>query len=228
MKLKVLLVTADETLESSIGAALEESGYAVFRAADRYRAIHLMNEHDPDFIILDTKIPDSDVVLLCRTFRWEMKLPATSVLLLTHDPNHNLRFMDIRVDDYLEVPFEMEDLLFKLESLERRLENGRTRSVLKAGDIEMLREQWKVYVDGGPVNLTEKEYRLLQELMEANGRVLTREALLERIWGHEQSVNIESRTLDVHMSRLRRKLGRSARNIITVRNVGYRMSVYPE
>lgn len=228
MKLKVLLVLTDDALEHRVRQAVEDEGYEVFRASDRYRAIALMNEHDPDFIILDTTVPDSDVILLFRSFRWEMKLPATSVLLLTEEANHNVRFMDIRVDDYLEIPFDTTDLIRKLESMHRRLEDGNTKAVLKAGDIEMLREQWKVYVEGGPVNLTEKEYRLLQELMEANGRVLTRETLLERIWGHEQALNIESRTLDVHMSRLRRKLGRSGRNIVTVRNVGYRMSVLPE
>jgi len=92
----------------------------------------------------------------------------------------------------------------------------------------MVPEQWLVFVDGESVNLTEKEYRLLQELMEVRGRVLTRETLLERVWGHQKSFNLETRTLDVHMSRLRTKLGSSASSIITVRNVGYRMNVAPE
>jgi DNA-binding response OmpR family regulator len=135
--------------------------------------------------------------------------------------------MDIRVDDFLVKPVEVDEVVEKLASMKVRLSAGKSKPVLKSGDIEMLREQWTVYVGGGPVNLTEKEYRLLQELLEANGRVLTRDTLLERVWG-PQSANIESRTLDVHMCRLRRKLGRSARNIVTVRNVGYRISVFPE
>ena len=92
----------------------------------------------------------------------------------------------------------------------------------------MVPERWLVYVANEGVNLTEKEYRLLRELMEARGRVLTRETLLERVWGHQKAYKLETRTLDVHMSRLRSKLGQSASNIITVRNVGYRMNVAPE
>jgi DNA-binding response OmpR family regulator len=223
----VLLVLADDELSRSIEHALQGVGYDICIAPDRYKAVALMNERNPDFIVLDRSIPDSEVVLLCRSIRWEMKLPATSILLLSDTPHPSDRFMDIRVDDFLVKPVEVDEVVEKLASMKVRLSAGKSKPVLKSGDIEMLREQWTVYVGGGPVNLTEKEYRLLQELLEANGRVLTRDTLLERVWG-PQSANIESRTLDVHMSRLRRKLGRSARNIVTVRNVGYRISVFPE
>lgn len=95
---------------------------------------------------------------------------------------------------------------------------------LKAGTIEMLPEQWDVFVDNTPVHLTATEYRLLQILLEVEGRVVTREALMEQVWGHDKATELESRTLDVHMSRLRHKLGANADEIITVRNVGYRIN----
>ena len=227
MKHKVLLVLTDGKARQEIESALRGAGYQVSSAADRYRAIALMNDTNPDFIILDKDIPDSDIVMICRSMRWEMRLPAASILLLSEEENLSDRFLDIRIDDHLVKPVDTEELLDKLSYMQERLVAREHKPVLKSGDIEMLPEQWMVYVEGGPVNLTEKEYRLLQELMEANGRVLTRETLLERVWGH-QSTNIESRTLDVHMSRLRHKLGSSARNIITIRNVGYRMSVFPD
>jgi DNA-binding response OmpR family regulator len=227
MKQKVLLVMGDQELGRALDPALQKAGFEVFAAPDRYKAIAMMNERNPDFIVLDRSVADSEVVLLCRSIRWEMKLPVTSILLISDRANFSDRFVDIRVDDFLVKPIAVDDVLEKLASMQLRLSVTKSKPVLKSGDIEMLREQWMVYVEGGPVDLTEKEYRLLQELLEANGRVLTRETLLERVWG-PQSTHIESRTLDVHMSRLRRKLGRSARNIITVRNVGYRMSVFPE
>lgn len=122
----------------------------------------------------------------------------------------------------------MEELLAKIAELQGRPPAANGRYVLTAGAIKLFPDQWLVYVDGESVNLTEKEYRLLQELMEVRGRVLTRETLLERVWGYQKSIDLETRTLDVHMSRLRAKLGSAASSIITVRSVGYRMNVVPE
>ena len=90
MKQKVLLILLDEGLGRSIASALGKAGYETRAAPDRYQAINLMSEHDPDFLILDREIEDSDVILLCRSFRREMNLPAARVLLLTDDPDNNL------------------------------------------------------------------------------------------------------------------------------------------
>jgi DNA-binding response OmpR family regulator len=132
------------------------------------------------------------------------------------------------VDVDLKRPVVMAELLAKIAELQNRPPATNGRPVLTAGAIKMFPEQWLVYVDGESVNLTEKEFRLLQELMEVRGRVLTRETLMQRVWGYQKSIDLETRTLDVHMSRLRAKLGPSGSNIITVRSVGYRMNVVPE
>lgn len=91
----------------------------------------------------------------------------------------------------------------------------------------MQTSQWTITVDGRPIELTYLEYRMLQELILAQGNVLTREALLERVWGYDKTLLLETRTVDVHMGRLRRKLGESGKHVITVRNVGYRMAISP-
>lgn len=98
---------------------------------------------------------------------------------------------------------------------------------LYAGTIEMQTSKWTVTVDGEPVELTYLEYRLLQELILAQGNVLSRETLLQRVWGYDNTLLLETRTVDVHMGRLRRKLGESGKHVITVRNVGYRMAISP-
>lgn len=122
----------------------------------------------------------------------------------------------------------MEVLLARIDELQNRRPATNGERVLTAGAIKMVPEQWLVYAGGKPIDLTEKEFRLLRELMEVKGRVLTREALMRQVWGHQKSFDVETRTLDVHMSRLRAKLRSAASNIITVRNVGYRMNVVPE
>ena len=160
-----------------------------------------------------------------------MDMPETSTLSLSKPQSGPdiAPAPEIAVDVDLKRPVVMKELLAKIAELQQsRLPVTNGRHVLTAGAIKMFPEQWLVYVDGESVNLTEKEFRLLQELMEVRGRVLTRETLLERVWGYDKSADLETRTLDVHMSRLRAKLGSSASNIITVRSVGYRMNVVPE
>lgn len=98
---------------------------------------------------------------------------------------------------------------------------------LSAGNIKMQTAQWTVTVSDQPIQLTYLEFRLLQELMLARGSVLTRETLLQRIWGYDNTSVLETRTVDAHMGRLRRKLGDASKHVITVRNVGYRMAISP-
>lgn len=135
---------------------------------------------------------------------------------------------DMAVDVDLKGSVVKEEFPARIAELQSRPPATNGQNVLTAGAIKMFPDQWLVYVDGESVDLTEKELRLLQELMEVRGRVLTRETLTQRVWGYQKSFDLETRTLDVHMSRLRAKLGSSASNIITVRSVGYRMSVVPE
>lgn len=102
------------------------------------------------------------------------------------------------------------------------------KDYLHAGGITMYTDQWKITVDDDPIYLTYLEYQLLQELIKARGNVLTREILLERVWGYMNACVLETRTVDVHIGRLRKKLGKQRGSVITVRNVGYRMDFYPE
>lgn len=122
----------------------------------------------------------------------------------------------------------MEELLAEIAGLQSPPAAANGRHVLTAGAIKMFPDQWLVYVDGESVDLTEKEFRMLQELMEMRGRVLLRETLMQRVWGFQKSFGLDTRTLNAHMCRLRAKLGSSASNIITVRGVGYRMNVVAE
>lgn len=226
---RVLLALLDERQCLLIEPALREAGFVVSIAPELNNALQLMNEETPEVIIVDSAMADISDILRCNSIRTDMNLQAISVINLSHTqsgpdiPPESY----IGIDAQLQSPFAMEDLVAKIAEVQAPHPTKNDRRVLTAGAIKMIPEQWLVYVDGEPVDLTEKEYRLLQELMEVRGRVLTRETLLERVWGHQKSFNLETRTLDVHMSRLRTKLGSSASIIITVRNVGYRMNVAP-
>lgn len=228
--MQVLLVLPGERRRLEIESALKAADFEVSVALEQHHALKLMNEENPQVIIVEGAIPDLDAILLCKDVRMEMGLPETIIICLREAPSGTEIPPDPRIgiDAELQRPFTMEELISKVVQLQSGQTLNTNQGVLTAGAIRMDPERWLVFVAGDAVDLTEKEYRLLQELMEVKGRVLTRETLLERVWGYQKSYKLETRTLDVHMSRLRSKLGQSASNIITVRNVGYRMNVVPE
>lgn len=225
--MKVLFAVGEDYPYLPIKMALLQFGYEVIVATNSKDALRIINDDKPEFIILDIMISGTGAISICKSVRADQELAESRIIILSNSNEISERILalDAGSDEFLVNPFEIEVLLAKISSLQRRSPTSRLTHVLKAGTIEMLTEQWVVYVDGAAVNLTEKEYRLLQELLEVKGRVLTRENLLERVWGHQKHINLETRTVDVHMSRLRNKLGSSGKNIITVRNVGYRINV---
>ena len=225
--LKVLLAVRDDYHYQPLKSALQQSGYIVTVTNNSMETLRIIYEEHPDIVILDSLLPEIGAIRICKNVRADPESAGIKVIILSDnkDITERIQALDAGSDDFLVKPFEMEVLLAKVSALQRKTPTGKLTHVLKAGTIEMVPEQWVVYVDGVPVNLTEKEYRLLQELLEVKGRVLSRESLLERVWGHQKNFNLETRTVDVHMSRLRNKLGSSGDNIITVRNVGYRINV---
>ncbi|WP_372749301.1 response regulator transcription factor [Litorivivens sp.] len=226
----VLIAVCDEELSHSIESALDGAGFDVLLSPSTDSAIKLLTSASPAFIVLDSSLPEMGGMRLCKFIRTELHMRELRIIIISavDDPSERVLALNVGADDYLVSPVDMEQLLSKITGLQHRRRVDQLQHVLKAGTIQMVPEQWVVYVDGSPVDLTETEYRLLQELLEVEGRVLTREDLLERVWGYKRACTVESRTLDVHMSRLRHKLGASAENIVTVRNVGYRIKVSPD
>ena len=230
LTLKVLLADANQRESRPLESALRHAGFSVSVAENTDSATRKIAAKPPDLILLNTTLPGTGSMQLCKWIRIEQEIPDTWIIMLCDRNNITDRMLalDAGADDILNQPFDIEELLEKVTALQHRRRIAQLMHILKAGNIEMVPDQWSVYVDGTSIKLTETEYRLLYELLEVKGRVITREALLERVWGYDKAYNIESRTLDVHMSRLRHKLGTSAKNIITVRSVGYRISVLPD
>lgn len=227
---KVLVAGQEEELAALVESVLKQERYEVIRAREGNEALRLIQDEKPDFLIIDRMIPPMGGIRICRWVRGEPSHADTPVIMLSsrEDVSERILALDAGADDYMVSPFDTEELVARLKALQRRHPANKSSRVLKAGDIEMNLDRWVVAIAGNTVNLTVKEYRLLQELLEAKGRVLSRDTLLERVWGHEKGLDIHTRTVDVHMSRLRTKLGEAGNHIITVRNIGYRIDIAPD
>jgi two-component system alkaline phosphatase synthesis response regulator PhoP len=229
LALRVVVAEHDSHLNMLMASALRQEGFDVFFATNGSDALRLIYEEKPDFIILENMIPPMGGMRILRWIQTEPSMAGVPVIMLSAKENDadRMQAFDVGADDYISGPFEINDLLARINTLYRSRTPKGESGVLRAGDIEMFLNRWEVFVAGKSINLTVKEYRLLQELLEAEGSVLSRDVLLERVWGYDKGLNIHTRTVDVHMSRLRHKLGASGNYIITIRNIGYRIDIMP-
>jgi DNA-binding response OmpR family regulator len=223
---KVLIAGPNPQLNQLMEPALREAGYSVAFTSDGDELLDTLSNEVPGMIILDRGIAPMGGISLCRKIRTQPEFADTIIIMISTNENISDRILglDAGADDYLISPFNVDELLARVKALSRR-RTGKVPRVLRAGKIEMDLDRWVVTVDGQTVNLTIKEARLLQELLEAKGRVLTRDTLLQRVWGHEKDLDINTRTVDVHIGRLRSKIDPSGGHIITVRNIGYRIDI---
>lgn len=230
--ISALVAVPDWSTRLAIESAMKAAQITVAVASNSDEAIALARAERPDVVLMDRRIPAMGAIRLCTRLRSIAALEASRIIVLgdSEDGASRQAALGAGADAYLSRLLDARTLLERAITLERDLSRSDPAGpeVLKAGIIEMIPDQWAVSVDRTPVHLTEIEYRLLQELIRVRGRVLTRETLMERVWGHARSAELETRTLDVHMSRLRSKLRSASRSIITVRNVGYRLDTFTD
>jgi two-component system, OmpR family, alkaline phosphatase synthesis response regulator PhoP len=219
-----ILVVEDETsIASFVAAYLRNAGYAVTTAASAQAAlIHLAGE-SPALVILDLNLPDGDGVELCRRIRKTSDVP---ILMLTarDEDIDKIIGLEVGADDYMTKPFNPRELVARVKSILRRAapERRRTESdELHHGDLTINAGKREVHVVDEEIRLAPKEFDLLWELLDHRGIVLTRDQLLERVWGYTFAG--DTRTVDVHVRQIRRKLG-DASPIVTVWGVGYKVA----
>jgi len=210
--------------------ALIEEDYAVLQATNTNDAFIIAHQLNPELIIVDKAAPQSGGIEFCKSVRKEPAISRTPIIMLgaTGNITERIEALDAGANEYLVTPFQMEDLLMSIKVLIHRGNLDTSSRIMSLGNIKMDLDSWIVTIAEKPVKLTTKEFRLLQELMEAKGRVLSRDFLLRRVWGLDKELDIQTRTVDIHMSRLRSKLGAASESIITVRNIGYRVDISPE
>ncbi len=223
----ILLVDDEPTIIDVLRFNLAREGYEVLTAADGRSALALARSRRPDLIVLDLMLPDLDGLEVCRILRQEKM--ATPILMLTAKDSEldKVLGLELGADDYMTKPCGLRELLARIKALLRRAEmrdETPAEREYQFGDIRVALGQHKVFRDEQEIPLSPKEYDLLTLLLANQGRVLTREMLLEDVWGYEYVG--DTRTVDVHVHWLREKLEPEParpRYIKTVRGVGYRL-----
>ena len=230
---KILVVDDEVSLQETLTYKLEKEGYQVEVAGDGLTALELARSTHPDLVILDVMLPGMDGFEVCRNLRQESNIP---VLMLTarDDEIDRVVGLDVGADDYLPKPFSMRELIARVKALLRRVrlireevgaavQEGNLPQIMTFGNLEIDMTRREVRLNGVVVPCKPKEYDLLTFMGQHKGRVLTRELILERVWGW--GFVGDSRTVDVHIRWLREKIEPipdKPERIITVRGAGYR------
>jgi DNA-binding response OmpR family regulator len=219
----VIIVEDDEDIADSIRYNLEREGFRVRLATTGEDALNLILDRPPNLILLDLNLPHMNGFELCRRLRAESTTTRVPILMLTAraDEADKVLGLNMGADDYITKPFSMRELMARVNAALRRAEGLETdRPLFDDGSLRIDPATFSVSYSGHDVRMTRKEFALLSELARNQGRVLTREVLLDRVWG--ATYYGDSRTLDVHIRRLRQKLGDPS-VIETVTGIGYRL-----
>ncbi len=225
----IYLLEDDDSIRKLVVYALESQGLATegFAAPETFWAA--MSLRTPDLVLLDIMLPGQDGLSILRQLRASASSAALPVVMLTarNTEYDRVEGLDAGADDYISKPFGIMELVARVRAVLRRAEpRSPSGTLLRCGGLCLSPERREVTADGQQVSLTNKEFLLLQLLMEHAGLVMTREVLLDRVWGLK--AELENRTLDVHIRTLRAKLGAAGACIQTVRGVGYRFRAEEE
>ena len=222
---RVLVVEDEPDIGALLAFHLEREGYQVLRCRNGLDALQQVRARPPDLVLLDLMLPGIDGLEVCRRLRQDPATAALPVVMLTAKGEEVDRVLGLELgaDDYIVKPFSPKEVVARVRAVLRRARPPADSAPMVRGRLVIDVARHTVRVDGVAVPLTPKEFDLLRTLAEARGRVLSRELLLDRVWGYAAAGEIESRTVDVHVRRLRMKLGSEGRRIATVKGVGYRL-----
>jgi two-component system response regulator RegX3 len=224
----VLVVEDEEAFIDALTVGLEREGFVVRVARDGADALHQFGEAEPDLVLLDLMLPRISGIDVCREIRSKSRVPIIMVTAKSSEID-TVVGLEVGADDYITKPYRMRELIARMRAVLRRSEEARNSDADRAdeelvvGDVRMDIASHEVFVRGGKVALPLKEFELLSLLLENAGRVLPRDTLIDRAWGHDYVG--DTKTLDVHIKRLRSKIEDDPGNpsrIITVRGVGYK------
>ncbi|MHB8910225.1 MAG: winged helix-turn-helix domain-containing protein [Syntrophales bacterium] len=227
---KILIADDEKDIVEMIAYNLEREGYAVLKAFDGRKAWETITAEKPDLVILDLMMPEISGMEVCRMVRRQAATAALPILMLTakSDPVDKILGLETGADDYLTKPFHVRELIARIRAVLRRSERAPDDEAPESLDYAGLHvdlKSYRVTADGNPVELSSREFRLLQFLIGHPGRVYSRDQLLDNVWGDEAFV--EPRTVDVHISRLRAAIEPDKENpkyILTVRGIGYKFA----
>lgn len=231
MPARILVVEDDPTLQETLAYNLERQGYAVSTTGDGHAALGLAEQTKPDLVVLDVMLPNLDGFEVCRILRKKSNVP---ILMLTarDDEIDRVLGLEMGADDYLTKPFSMREFMARVKAQLRRVRFDKEDSqdqltlggdMFKFNNLEIDNQRYEARIDGQPLNLKPKEFELLLFLAKHRGQVLSRELIMDRVWGWDFTGG--SRTVDVHIRWLRQKIEldpAAPTRIVTVRGAGYR------
>jgi phosphate regulon transcriptional regulator PhoB len=220
----ILIIEDEKDIVETLEYNLKKEGLKVWKALDGNDGLRQTEAKLPDLILLDLMLPGIDGLEVCRRLKRNPKTAAIPVIMLTAKGTETDKIvgLELGADDYITKPFSIKELIARVKTILRRYEKpaAAPKTVLKFKDLEIDTDRHIVLAGGKEIDLTAKEFQLLHYLAENKGRVFSRERLLDAVWGIE--VAIETRTVDVHMRRLREKLGKAGAHLQTLRGVGYK------
>ena len=219
--MKALIVDDDLALADVVAFTLTRAGFQTVLAHDGLAALDRWRDETPDVIILDLNLPRLDGLAVCRRIRAEDDIPI--IMLSVRDEDEDIvTGLKLGADDYIPKPFSIKVLLAKIESVLRRV-NSQEQSLLRYKDLLLNQEEHKVYALGQEVTLTNKEFELLSLFLKKPKKVFHRNQLLNSIWGYDSETY--TRTVDAHVSSLRKKLGEPGKMIRSIPKVGYGLDI---
>ncbi len=231
---RVLVVEDEPDIAALIAYQLTREGFRVETIGNGTEALVAIDKEAPDLVVLDRMLPGLSGDEVIQRLRDDPETLSIPVLMLTakREQEDRIEGLELGADDYLTKPFSPRELVLRVQAVLRRAQDVGTASggrVLRAGPLRMDLASHRVLLEGRELILTPTEFRLLESLMERRGRTQSRKQLLERVWSYESGISdrIQTRTVDMHVRRLRSKLGRVGEWIETVRGFGYRL-VIPE
>jgi two-component system alkaline phosphatase synthesis response regulator PhoP len=228
MKEKILIVEDEKDILKMVEYNLKKDGYRTVSARDGEDAIEMAHSEHPDLILLDLMLPGIDGLEVCKQLKKESKTAGIPIIMVTAKTQESDKVvgLELGADDYVTKPFSVRELLARVKAVMRRAhEKEKLPELLNLGDLTIDFSKIEARIKDKPVALTAKEFELLRTLIKAKGRMLSRDYLLDTIWGYDHAIEIQTRTVDVHIRSLRKKLKSAAKHIITVKNYGYRFEV---
>ena len=228
MSARILVVEDEPDIQELIRYHLDQAGFHVETASDGNAALHQLRRRRPSLVVLDLMLPDRSGTEICREIRSDPDLKDLPIIMVTarSDEVDRLLGLELGADDYVSKPFSPRELTLRVRAVLRRAaaapETADTPELLQHGKLSLDTARHRCEAAGQRIELTAKEFQLLRMLMSRPGRVMSRERLLDEVWGPDVTVTL--RTIDTHMKRLREKLGDEGSTISTIRGVGYRFA----
>jgi DNA-binding response OmpR family regulator len=223
IKQKIIVVDDDPDIRRLVETVLEREGFIVESASSSAEFFKLLPQFKPSLVVLDLQLPDEDGFGILKKLRSAANTANLPVVMLTVQSvdSYKIAGLEIGADDYIVKPFNQGELVARLRAVLRRSKpKDMVGDTIEDGPIKLHLDQHRLEINKKPVDLSPKEFDLLAALMRQKNNVLTREALCETVWGHELVGN--TRTVDVHVGRLRKKMGAFEKKIETVERLGYR------